>query len=306
MSGLEGPAAWVRKWLSALVMLPVRVLVFSRFAPPVGKVIRDVRYDHSDSRKQSLDVVVPRVEPPYPVLVFIHGGGFHSLDKNVFTRVAKSFAHEGFLVFNINYRLAPKNTFPDQLEDVGSAVWFAYEAAARFGGDNARMFLAGDSCGAYLAAMYSAAVASPELAPPLSIERLIPAKSLRGQLLFYGAFDLDTVLDTMEVPDVEFITSVFLGKDPVTYRERAEAASPMRHVGAGYTPSFICSSERDQLHVQSVDFERALTAAGAPHETCYLADGDFDRAPHGFLPLYFLRCTRVAMGEALSFLERLA
>jgi acetyl esterase/lipase len=298
----ERLAAKARRAVSALVMGPGRVLILDRFAPRVGEVIRGVPYGEHDRKKQALDVIVPRGKPPFPVLVFIHGGGFLALDKNIFTRACKVFAHEGYVVFNINYRLAPENTFPAQFEDVDAAVRFAHDNAAGFGGDGTRLFIGGDSAGAFLASMYAAAVMNEELAGPLSIKTPIPPEDLKGLLLFCGVYDMETVLET-PFPNIRIITQVFLGRDPRVFAERAQAASPIRHLDAGYPPAFICSSERDKLYTQSVAFDEALTAARVPHEALFFDLQRYPRAPHGFLSLYFLKCTRIAIGEALRFLD---
>jgi acetyl esterase/lipase len=123
-------------------------------------------------------------------------------------------------------------------------------------------------------------------------------------LLFYGGYDMDTILHT-GFASIEFMCRGFLGVDGHAYRERAQIASPIRHIDPGYPPSFIFSGERDKLHPQSVDFERALTAAGVEHRTLFF-DGKRDpEAFHGFISAYFLRPARIAMKAALEFLDGL-
>jgi acetyl esterase/lipase len=127
--------AYIQKAVSAALEWLGRLLVFNRFPPTVGDYARDIPYDCRDRRKQSLDIAVPEGTGPFPVLVYIHGGGFHFMDKKSYTRVAKSFAHGGYIVFNINYRLAPKTVFPEQLQDVAKAIRWAYDNAESYGGD---------------------------------------------------------------------------------------------------------------------------------------------------------------------------
>lgn len=223
------------------------------------------------------------------------------MDKKSDVRVCKCFAHEGYLVFNINYRLAPAAVFPEQFQDVGNAVSWVFASAKEYGGDNRKIFLAGDSAGAYFAAMYAAAAGKEELARALSIRETIPPESLRGLILFYGAYDMDTVLHT-GFKGIKFMAEGFLGKDPLLYRERAQVASPARHVDAGYPPAFIFSGERDYLHSQSVDFDRALTSVGAPHRTLFFDRTLHPEAIHGFLSAFFFSCTGLAMKAALEFM----
>lgn len=294
--------AYMHKAVSALLELLGRLLVFNRSQPEVGGFVHDIMYGTADRRKQSLDVVIPEGNPPFPVLIHIHGGGFHFMDKKSSTRICKWFAHEGYLVFNINYRLAPAAVFTDQFEDIGKAISWVNENAGKYGGDNERVFIGGESAGAYFAAMYAAAAGNEELAAALSISNTIPLRVIKGLLLFYGAYDMDTVLHT-GFTRIEFMARGFLGEDADLYRERARVASPTRHVDAGYPPSFLFSGEGDNLHSQSVDFDRALTAAGVPHRTLFFDRTMHPEAIHGFLSAFFFSCTGLAMKAALEFME---
>src|SRR5215468_3738307 len=77
-------------------------------------VIRDVAYRPTGRRAHRLDVYLPRDrhrrrrgEGPLPVVLYIHGGGFRILSKETHWMMGLAFARRGYLVFNINYRLAP-------------------------------------------------------------------------------------------------------------------------------------------------------------------------------------------------------
>lgn len=291
---------YLTKAWSAFMEMLGRTFLFNLDSPPVWGVVRDVRYGGSDRRKNTLDIFFPEGQPPYPVLVFVHGGGFHFMDKKSYARVSRRFASAGYLVFNINYRLAPRHPFPAAFEDVGRAVRFAYDNAPRLGGDSGCMFMGGDSAGAYLTAMYGAALPDPRLQAGLSIEDSIPPESMKVLLLFYGAFDLENVLTT-GFPKIEMMSRGFMGGDPATYAERAEKGSPARRATASLPPSFITSGERDKLHSESAAFDRVLDDLGVHHRTLF-----FDRkylAVHGFLMAPFLRCSKMAFADAIEFMD---
>src|SRR2546430_470942 len=79
-------------------------------------VTRDVRYRDGNRRAWLLDVYRPQSPPPdgrgYPIVLYIHGGAFRMLSKDTHWLMGLAFARRGYLVFNISYRLAPKEPFP--------------------------------------------------------------------------------------------------------------------------------------------------------------------------------------------------
>lgn len=153
---------WLRRGANALAVHSLfhsmRLLGLMRAAPdrqslPAHTLARDVAYlpdNHPDHR---LDVWAPigRSLTPRPALIYIHGGGFRILSKNTHWMMARAFAEQGFVVFNINYRLGPEHPYPAPLEDAAAALAWVHQHAARYGADPARITLAGESAGANLA-----------------------------------------------------------------------------------------------------------------------------------------------------------
>jgi acetyl esterase len=115
------------------------------------EVIRDLPYLDTGQREHRLDVYRPTERTgPLPVVLYVHGGGFRILSKESHWVMAKSFAEQGSLVFNMSYRLAPENPFPAGFEDVCAAWLWVIKNAARLGGDPSRIVVAGESAGANL------------------------------------------------------------------------------------------------------------------------------------------------------------
>ena len=111
--------------------------------------LADGRYGPLDANK--VEVVVPAAPAsgPRPVLVFIHGGGWHSGAPGDYRFVGRSFARAGYVVVLVGYRLGPEGKYPHMLEDSALALAWTRDNAARFGGDPARVFAMGHSAGAY-------------------------------------------------------------------------------------------------------------------------------------------------------------
>jgi acetyl esterase len=128
--------------------------------------IPDVPYAGDGHAHHRLDVYRPvKRDGPLPVVLYIHGGAFRILSKDTHWLMAIAFARRGYLVFNINYRLAPRHPFPAAVEDGCAALAWVMENAARFGGDADRLVLAGESAGANLATSLAVAASWPRPEP---------------------------------------------------------------------------------------------------------------------------------------------
>lgn len=89
---------------------------------------------------------------PMPVLLYIHGGAFTLCSKDTHRGIAvANAARAQYLVFNIDYRLAPKFRYPAAHEDACRAYLWVMQNCARWGGDPARIVVAGESAGGNLA-----------------------------------------------------------------------------------------------------------------------------------------------------------
>jgi acetyl esterase len=113
--------------------------------------LEGIPYRDGGQAEHTLDVYRPvEREGPLPVVLYVHGGGFRILSKDTHWLMAIAFARRGYVVFNIDYRLAPAHPFPAASEDACAALAWVMENAARFGGDPGRLVLAGESAGANL------------------------------------------------------------------------------------------------------------------------------------------------------------
>jgi acetyl esterase len=294
---------YILKFIWAAGERILRAILLNRFAPRTGEVERGIRYVFGGHRLQSLDVFRPAGEGPFPVLVYIHGGGYHFGDKRTYDRVCRSFAAAGYLVCNANYRMAPRWGWPEQAQDVAEAVAWAHQHASWFGGDPQRMFLGGDSAGAYFAALYAELALDEGLREAVPVRGCVPASCLRGLLLFYGAYDFDTVQRT-RFPLVKSMATGFLGRDQGEFDRRAETASPQRHLAPGFPPCLIVTSEIDPLHPESIAFRAALEERGAACDYLNLPRKEHPLTYHGFLNFWWTRGARMAMRAAVGFMDK--
>jgi acetyl esterase/lipase len=112
-----------------------------------------IPYGDTKNERQMLDVYTPAKGKNHPVVIWIHGGGWHSGDKKDVGSKPQAFVDRGFLFVSTNYRLWPSVTIKQIAGDVAKAIRWVHDHARDYGGDPDRMFVAGHSAGAQLAAL---------------------------------------------------------------------------------------------------------------------------------------------------------
>jgi len=216
---------------------------YAKAAPRDGvKITADLPFGSDPLQK--LDVYQPVGKSGVPIVVFVHGGGFVSGDKNgngeIYGNVPLYFARKGMLGVNINYRLAPARPWPAGAKDVEGAVAWIKNNAAKHGGDPNRIFLVGHSAGATHVASY---VFDKSLQPA-------GGHGVAGVVLLSGLYRV-TVRD-VAAPEVK----AYFGDDPGQFAAR----SPISHVPGSSVPVFIVTAEYDPffLALPSADLMMAI------------------------------------------------
>lgn len=130
------------------------------------EIQEDIIYQTVGDEKIKLDVYYPRKDGIYPIIVFIHGGGWMrgSKDDGTNKKVAMLLATYGYTVFNIDYRLSQAEplthnlmephehpTILEMVSDVRAAISFTLKNGNQYKGDTENIFLFGRSAGAHLA-----------------------------------------------------------------------------------------------------------------------------------------------------------
>jgi acetyl esterase/lipase len=192
-----------------------------------------------DRRAWLLDVVAPSAasESPRPIVVFAHGGGLNAGAKDDETQVnsnlAIALAQHGYLVLNINHRLASEAPHPAQAQDMAAAVRWAIDHGAALGGDPQRIVLGGFSSGGYLAALLAG---DPRY---LQEAGAAPAR-IRAVFAVSGFFDLHHL--SQSLPVRKFIVEPAFGARGPAW----DAASPFTYADAHWPPTLLLSAARDR------------------------------------------------------------
>lgn len=122
-------------------------------APPDTSVV------YAPDRALSLDIYRPRgvsrstATAAVPVVVFFYGGGWKMGNRHQYRFVGERLANDGILTIVADYRTYPVAGFPAFMDDAADAVAWAHAHAGEYGGDPQRVFIAGHSAGAQIAAL---------------------------------------------------------------------------------------------------------------------------------------------------------
>ena len=114
------------------------------------KQVNDIRYtvktDSYALERLKLDVYYPEDLKDCPVVIWFHGGGLEGGNKEIPARLK----NKGYVVVGVNYRLLPKVTVKETLDDSAEAVAWVFRHAAEYGGDTKKIIVTGHSAGGYI------------------------------------------------------------------------------------------------------------------------------------------------------------
>jgi acetyl esterase len=218
-------------------------------------------------------VYTPLGDPPFPTLVYFHGGAFWLGDVDQPDAGCRDLAHRvGAVVASVDYRLAPEHPFPIPVEDCYAATVWAVEHAAELGIDPARVAVGGGSAGGNLAAAV-ALMARDRSGPALCFQWLdIPVTDSRLDTDSMRAFSESYLLTKAAMLE----GWEFYCPDPEV---RANPyASPMHAADlAGLPAALVTTAEFDPLRDEGEAYAARLAADGVP-----AAVRRYDGMIHGF------------------------
>jgi len=247
---------------------------------PNAQIVRDLSYhegDPSHPDKHRLDLFLPTVDSAgptadvWPVVVFVHGGGWTSGDRglrfggeDVYGNLGRYLAAHGIGAAVISYRLQFEVDWRDQVEDVARAVAWVRTHIGDHGGDPNALFLMGHSAGAQLASY-------------VALDRDTAARfgvgTLCGLIPVSGAgFDLADDETYALGGSLSYYERRFRIGDEDWMRE----ASVVGRIGHDAPDTLILYAEDDwdSLQRQALVLEEALRAAGGPARRVEVPDED--------------------------------
>jgi acetyl esterase/lipase len=155
------------------------------------RFLQDVPYNlaaDANPRYHVSDLYLPAGKKNFPMLFFIHGGGWRAGDKvyDGLDHIVNICYDRGMGVMSINYRLGKGVTYQMQMRDAALAFAWLYKNAVQYGADPHTIFVMGGSAGAHLAALLGAD-------PRYLEEQGLSLRNIKGVMLSSGLYDLGSV-----------------------------------------------------------------------------------------------------------------
>lgn len=199
---------------------------------------------------------------PRPFIIWICGGGFDTMDKDVWLPEMLFYARNGYTVASIEYRTQNVAVFPALLEDVKAAARFLRAHSEEFAIDKEKGAVMGESAGAYLATLAAVSGNTREFDKG---ENLSESSEFQAAVNIYGRSDM--VRGWYEKRDQgrkRNGTELLLGGKPDEIPELYEKASPVCYIRKGLPPFLLLHGSNDKMvpQIQNDLFYEKLIESG--------------------------------------------
>ena len=307
----------VSPWPSALLLryafgqnAEKQIKIMQKYTPSDVNAVRNVQYKQGDNDAY-LDVFYPNsvknTNKKLPTIVWVHGGGWISGNKNNVADYLKILASKGYTTVGINYSIAPEKTYPTPVIQTNQALDYLNKNADDLHIDNNQFVLAGDSAGSQIVAQVVAMTTSPDYAKLLDISPALQPSQVAGMLLNCGAYDIGIVSTDGNSEGAKllktFLWSYSGQKDFMKDNEFMEA-SVINYVTPAFPPSFITAGNNDPLLPQSEIMAQKLESLGVTVDPLFYPKNYSPALPHEYQFNLDTAAGQKALNEMISFLGK--
>lgn len=276
-----------------------------KYVPDRITTIPDQCYDPTDP-EALLDVYYPENQPITASIVWVHGGGWLSGNKEQVANYGKILASKGFSVVSIDYALAPSVVYPGPVRQLNTALDYLIQNQHRLHIRTAKMILAGDSAGAQIAAQTAALLTSPEYAKLLGIVPKIPVCPIAGLVLYCGPYDIGkTDVETGFKGLARPILWSYSGTKDFMNDAYFKTASVNQYITKNFPPAFISAGNGDDLLLQSQVLARHLCDLGVPVDTLFFPNTYTPKLPHQYQFDLNDKAGTIALQRSVAFIKTL-
>jgi acetyl esterase/lipase len=278
-------------WNLALLAAVFATPCFAQTEAPTVRVPDSVTLEANISYDQYKATVLDIMQPMAPSkekrsgVIMFHGGGWiRSSKETMMSAFCLPYLEHGFVVCNVEYRVASMATAPAAVTDALKAAQWFFDHADKYHVDTKRIIVTGASSGGHLALMVGMTPESAGLGPAVKVAAIVNG---------YGIAD---VADLLEGPHKKSWATEWLPQQEGR-AELAKRVSPMTYVRKDLPPILTIQGANDATVPlqQNVSLTKALKEAGVDAEMITVPN-----AGHGFSRQQWSDVN----GQVFSFLEK--
>lgn len=237
-------------------------------AEPELSFTRNLVYGHAGDQDLTLNLARPtQVKGRRPAVLVFHGGGWTKGKKERHDALARFLAREGYVAATVQYRLAPKNPWPAQIEDAKCAVRWLRAHAEQYQVDESKIAALGFSAGAHLSMLLG--TMDPEDGLHGAGGHAEHSSKVDAVVSFFGPTDLGCITQAPRTESLSparlrrelsgRILGALLGKE---FCKDPSRASPLSYITSGDAPMLLVQGTKDRL----VPYEQAKLMLDGMHE----------------------------------------
>ncbi|MDB6079993.1 MAG: nlhH [Akkermansiaceae bacterium] len=225
--------------------------------PEKVDTVDDITIKLSD-RKLDARIYRPAGDGPFPVIMYIHGGGWVVANLDTYDSAPRALANAAHaLVVSVHYHQGPEFRFPAAHEDVFGAYQWLIENAGQYKGDSKTIAVVGESAGGNLAANVSIMAQAKGIQMPVHQVLVYPVANY--------AFDTPSYLENANAKPLSaammpwffdnYLTKPEDGKDPKISLLQAKSLK-------GLPPTTVITAQIDPLRSEGEALANKLKADG--------------------------------------------
>ncbi|HLO17348.1 MAG TPA: alpha/beta hydrolase [Anaerolineales bacterium] len=262
------------KWFGLLLVLSICGLTIYGFlwirqyqqlaeeepAITLSPSLSDITYCTMDGVPLKMDLYYPNeTQPPYQVLVYVHGGSFTGGDKRKGSGVIDipAMTGRGYAVAALNYRLMPEYPFPAEVIDAKCAIRFLRAHTEKYNLLTEKIGIWGGSAGGHLSTMVGLTNGDPAFELGENGEY---SSQVDAVVDMFGPTDLTQPMGWLQ----RLLLRRAFGTDSPS-DQRLIAASPIQYVTLDVAPFLIIHGDQDTavpLEQSQILYEKLLEADG--------------------------------------------
>ncbi|MGJ8681441.1 alpha/beta hydrolase fold domain-containing protein [Paraglaciecola sp.] len=254
-------------------------------ANPVNiQVTKNITYATFPEKDVQLDLYSPKIKKMYPGIILVHGGGWTGGSRQSFHTTAVALAKRGYVVANIDYRLATEAVFPGAVQDTKAAVRWLRKHANQFNVDPNKISAIGGSAGGHLVAMAALNGHSNKFNGAGNL----PDTSSKLQAVIIMGAGVDQVKRAENAPN-NYVKNakIFFAGSFADKRQTYEQGSPITHVSKQTPPILMLDGGRDNPGKRYVDFIRKLKIHNVSYKFKQIPKAKHGQWSHSkYLPAY--------------------